>query len=195
MPIDFRTPEYATFPEIMPVKWEATRSIGYSFGYNRNGGPAHYISVDELIRVFVDIVSKNGNLLLNLGPMADGMISELQRERLLGLGQWLAINGEAIFGTRSWTVAEGRTSEGQDMRFARKGDTLYAVIFDVLPGQQVSIEGLSPHEDAVLTWLGVGQPVIWQEKGGRLEVMLSEGIPPATAYALRITPAPESIAL
>ncbi|MBL7201759.1 MAG: alpha-L-fucosidase [Anaerolineae bacterium] len=120
---DFRTPEYASFDETTDFKWEATRGIGYSFGYNRNEGPENYLSVEELVRSFVDIVSKNGNLLLNVGPMADGTIPELQRERLLGLGQWLAVNGEAIFGTRPWVRAEGRTTEGIGVRFTQSGET------------------------------------------------------------------------
>ena len=61
--------------------------------------------------MFVDIVSKNGNLLLNVGPMADGTIIEIQAQRLLNLGKWLQINGEAIYDTRPWLRAEGDTEE------------------------------------------------------------------------------------
>ena len=71
---DFETPEYASFSEIRKKKWESCRGIGASFGYNRIEGFEQYQSVESLVRSLVDIVSKNGNLLLNVGPMADGTI-------------------------------------------------------------------------------------------------------------------------
>ncbi len=86
----------------MPYKWEACRGVGFSFGYNQNETNADHLNTDELIRLFVDIVSKNGNLLLNVGPMPDGTIPALQMQRLDALGAWIEINGAAIFGTRPW---------------------------------------------------------------------------------------------
>ncbi len=74
---DFRTPEYATSYDASEKKWEATRGIGFSFGYNQNEGPEQYLSLERLVHTFVDIVSKNGNLLLNVGPMADGTIPDV----------------------------------------------------------------------------------------------------------------------
>ena len=73
---DFSTPEYSSFSEIVEQKWEATRGLGTSFGYNKSEKPEDYLTAEELIRLFIDIVSKNGNLLLNLGPKADGSIPE-----------------------------------------------------------------------------------------------------------------------
>ena len=127
---DFDTPEYSSFPEIRTRKWESCRGIGASFGYNRNEGAEQHLTIENLVRSFVDIVSKNGNLLLNVGPMADGAIPELQRERLLGLGRWLDVNGEAIFDTHPWITAESRTGDGIDVRFTQKGDSLYAILLD-----------------------------------------------------------------
>ena len=69
------------------------------------------IPVADLVHMFVDIVSKNGNLLLNVGPMPDGTIPDIQLSRLRGLGDWLRVNGEAIFGTRPWVRAEGRAED------------------------------------------------------------------------------------
>lgn len=81
-------------------KWEENRGIGHSFGYNRNEPLEDYLSEDELVRLFVDVVSRGGNLCLNVGPMADGTIPTLMEERLLQLGHWLSVNGEGIYGSR-----------------------------------------------------------------------------------------------
>ena len=123
---DYTTPEYDSYAQVTEHKWEATRGIGHSFGYNANEGADDYLSVTELVRSLVDIVSKNGNLLLNVGPMADGTIPDLQRDRLLGLGAWLDVNGEAIFETRPWLSAEGRCGDGTRVRFTQREDALYA---------------------------------------------------------------------
>lgn len=126
---DFATPEYERFEEITPFKWEACRGLGNSFGYNAAEGPDHHLSATELIRLFVDVVAKNGNLLLNVGPRADGTIPELQRRPLEGLGDWLAANGEAIFGTRPWAVATPG-DPGAAVRVTWADDTLYAISLD-----------------------------------------------------------------
>jgi alpha-L-fucosidase len=82
---------------ITQKKWESCRGLGFSFGYNQVEGPGQGIAADKLIALLVDIVSKNGNLLLNVGPRPDGSIPEIQANRLNKLGAWLAVNGEGIF--------------------------------------------------------------------------------------------------
>jgi len=118
---DFTTPEYETLGKINPKKWEECRGLGRSFGYNRAEGEAETIAPAELIHLLVDIVSKNGNLLLDIGPEADGTIPAVQLERLKILGKWMAQNGEAIYGTRPWNRAEGETKEGIPVRLPQKG--------------------------------------------------------------------------
>ncbi len=188
---DFRTPEYSSFRSIAKQKWEATRGIGYSFGYNRNEGPESFISVSDLVRSFVDIVSKNGNLLLNVGPMADGTIPDSQRERLLGLGQWLDVNGEAIFGTRPWLRAEGGTTDDTPVRFTKKGDTVYAILLDRPRHGRVSIDLPREEGDVTVHLLGHERPLHWQQDGKNLTVTLPESLPESPAYALRIAPGVE----
>ena len=97
---DFFTPEYQTFENIVPTKWESCRGLGQFFGYNQLEMEENYIKAEDLIRSFIDIVSKNGNLLINIGPKSDGTVPEPQMQCLLGLGEWLDVNGEAIFGTK-----------------------------------------------------------------------------------------------
>lgn len=182
---DFETPEYTTYKEIRQTKWEACRGVGASFGYNQMEGPEQYLSVTELVRSFVDIVSKNGNLLLNVGPMADGTIPEMQRARLLGLGDWLAVNGEAIFGSRPWERAEGTTGSGVPVRFTRKGETVYALLLDRPATPSVVIDGLSHREGGAVHLLGQEDPLGWQAVDGGLRVELP-ALPDAPAYALRL---------
>jgi len=88
---DFLTPEYQVFDTMVSEKWETCRGIGLSFGYNQNEDVADFLSVKALVETLVDVVSKNGNLLLNVGPAADGSIPEPQRRRLEGLGNWLKV--------------------------------------------------------------------------------------------------------
>lgn len=187
---DFTTPEYSSYKEIMPYKWESTRGIGFSFGYNQNEGPDSYLSGPELIRMFVDIVSKNGNLLLNVGPMADGTIPELQRQRLEGLGDWLAVNGEAIFDTRPWLAAEGSASGGLPVRFTYKAGSLYATLLGHPAAGEVSLAGLQAHPDTTIRLLGRGVPLSWRQESRGLVFTLPEPLPAAPAHALKLTPAP-----
>jgi alpha-L-fucosidase len=191
---DYRTPEYSSFKTITDLKWEATRGIAYSFGYNRNEGPEHTLSVRELVHSFVDIVSKNGNLLLNVGPMADGTIPLLQRERLLGLGRWLAVNGEAVFDTRPWVKAEGRTDRGAAVRFTQREGAVYAILLDTPRHRQVTIESLDAGADATVHLLGYGPALNWKQDGVNLAItlpsVLPDGVPGSPAYAFRITPPP-----
>ena len=150
------------------------------------------LSAAELVRTFADIVSKNGNLLLNLGPMADGTIPELQRERLLALGRWLEANGEAIFGTRPWSRAEGRTREGIRLRFTGKKDALYAILLEPPRPGAVTIESLIPGPGTTIHLLGQEGPLAWEPAGRDLAITWPGGLPDSPAYALRLAPPPRA---
>ena len=183
---DYRTPEYATAAEIKETKWECCRGIGRSFGYNRMEQDEHHISVTELIHSFVDIVSKNGNLLLNVGPMADGTIPELQLERLRGLGAWLDVNGETIYGTRPWTRAEGVTREGLEVRFTAKGEVLYAILLGWPEARQTAIRDLPLAEGATVEMLGCPGGLSWEQDGADLRIELPLERAESCAVAFRI---------
>ncbi|HQY91298.1 alpha-L-fucosidase [Caldilinea sp.] len=187
---DFETPEYAAFPEIRAKKWESCRGIGASFGYNRNEGPAQHLTVENLVRSFVDIVSKNGNLLLNVGPLADGTIPQLQRERLLGLGAWLDVNGAAIFDTRPWVVADSETDDGVGVRFTQKEGNLYATLLDTPAAQPFEIKGLRCADGTSIKLLGGSAPLAWRATDGGVAVTLADKLPASPAHVLHISPAP-----
>ena len=98
----FRTPEYSAGITLTDRPWAECRGLGRSFGLNRNEPLENYMTSDELIRHFCILVAAGGGMTLNVGPAADGKIPLLQQERLLDLGKWLDINGEAIYGTRPY---------------------------------------------------------------------------------------------
>jgi alpha-L-fucosidase len=187
---DFETPEYSSFSDIRENKWESCRGIGTSFGYNQAEGPESYLSVQALVHSFVDIVSKNGNLLLNIGPMADGTLPDLQLERLHALGNWLDSNGEAIFDTRPWQHAEGKTSDGLDVRFTCKSHMTYATVLGK-PKTTVTLEHLTAMPSTTIHLLGHDAPLSWQQRSEGIEISLPATLPGSVAHAFRITPAPD----
>src|SRR5699024_6318032 len=96
------TREYQDITSVQEEPFESTRGLGLSFGYNADESDEHALDGAALIRLLVDVVSKNGNLLINVGPRADGSVPALQSAALEQLGDWLAAHGEAIYGTRPW---------------------------------------------------------------------------------------------
>ncbi|UCH71892.1 MAG: alpha-L-fucosidase [Thermoplasmatales archaeon] len=183
---DFRTPEYEKMPEITKYKWESCRGVGYSFGYNKLETEEDYLTPEDLIRMFIDIVSKNGNLLLNLGPMSDGSIPELQKRAVLGLGEWLAKNGEAIYGTRPWERAEGKTTDDIDIRFTQKNNVLYIHLLEKPYGDKLTIISLTIPESKNIQLLGIKENLSWKQNGENLVVCLPEEIFESAAYVLKV---------
>ena len=187
---DFTTPEYAKYDRITEKKWESCRGLGFSFGYNQAEGPEQVIAPDKLIALLVDIVSKNGNLLLNVGPRSDGSISEIQLDRLHKLGDWLAVNGEGIFDTKPWVKASASDPGAPDVRFTHKANNVYAYLLERPTGASFIIPGVLAAENTRVRILGADADSEWKQKGRDLEV--TARLVPSGAYALgvRITPEP-----
>jgi alpha-L-fucosidase len=183
---DFSTPEYRIMPEITKLKWESTRGIGYSFGYNKMETEKDSLKPDELIRMLIDIVSKNGNLLLNLGPMADGTIPEVQKKAVIGLGKWLEINGEAIYGTRPWERAEGKALDDIDLRFTKKNEVLYIHILDKPKGNNLTILSLTLTESKKIQLLGNDGNLTWEQVDDNVKVFLPEDLFDSAALVLKV---------
>lgn len=151
--------ERGRMSNLQPFKWLTDDSVCWQSWAHLS--EPEYKSAKRLIDGLVDIVSKNGNLLLNIPPRADGTIPEEVQALLLDMGKWLDINGEAIYGTRPWQVFgegptkvyEGHFSEkendlmsARDIRFTRKGETIYATIMGI-PYETIRINSLN--EDAL----------------------------------------------
>jgi alpha-L-fucosidase len=185
--------------------WQTDTSVGKkSWGYiegEENKSP------NELVDVLIDIVSKNGNLLLNIGPKADGSITEEQQNVLLSIGKWLSVNGEGIYATRPWKIdgegptenpdesiqfseykAKGYTSK--DIRFTNKGELLYAFVLDQ-PKEKVTIKSLSQKAGngkiVDITLLGSDEKVKWSQQKDQLVIQPSKAYPSDFAVAYKIT--------
>ncbi|HTF26843.1 MAG TPA: alpha-L-fucosidase [Candidatus Limnocylindria bacterium] len=184
---DFTSPEYQTLDKISLTKWEECRGLGRSFGYNRAEGEAETIAPADLIHLLVDIVSKNGNLLLDVGPEADGTIPDVQMDRLRVLGAWLQRNGEAIYGTHPWKRAVGETADGISVRFTEKGSTVYATLLSQPKTTTVTLKSLSPKAGSQINLLGESGSLVWSQQGDDITVKLPSTLPGRYAYVLKIT--------
>lgn len=134
----YYTTEYTAGMDLGDHPWEESRGMGYSYGYNRAETIDDYKSGRELILVLIDMVSRGGNLLLDIGPDADGRIPTIMEERLLEIGNWLAINGEAIYGTRPWKRTR-QWSEGEIPKVEYGKE--YMVKYDVMDAVKPPSEG------------------------------------------------------
>ena len=181
---DFTTPEYNLYSEVRPDKWECTRGIGRSFGFNRIETGADYLTGAQIIEMLVQIVSRNGNLLLNIGPRADGTVPYEQVKPLMEVGDWLGRNGEAIYATRPAAVPECKTATGKSVCFTQNDQALYAIVLDGAPGREVTLVGAPVSADARVELLGAGA-VNCRREGDKVVVELPEGCAAQPAYAFK----------
>jgi len=184
---DFRTPEYAAFDRISAKKWEATRGMSHSFGYNRRDSDADYETVESLVHSFIDTVAKNGNLLLNVGPRGeDAQIPSEQIARLKGFGAWLKSNGEGIYGTRPWTRFDGKTRCGVDVRFTGKPDALYVHLLGTPPAAEFVVLGDDLPAAAQAMQLASGRRVACARDATGLRFELTEPLASAPAHSFKL---------
>jgi alpha-L-fucosidase len=153
--------------------WEESRGIGTSYGYNRFENAADYFSSKQLIELLLDKVSSGGNLLLDIGPDANGLIPVVMQERLLAIGAWLKVNGEAIYGTTAWEKKpEGMKANG--MFYTRKKDALY-VICSKWPDKPIVIDQVA--KAGKVSMIGLSTPIKYKLSGGKLRIILPETTP------------------
>ena len=166
--------------------WEECRGIGGSFGYNRNENLEDYSSSQQLINLLVDLVSRGGNLLLNVGPTADGRIPVIMQQRLLDMGKWLKMNGEAIYGTSAWKVPQ----EGENVHYTQNGENVYAIC-NQWPGKQLALKEPQLDAHAKITLLGYDKPLPWKKQDDRILIDLSacsfEDVPSEYTYVFKLS--------
>jgi alpha-L-fucosidase len=190
--------------KMMKYPWQTDTSIGKkSWSYvegEENKTP------EQIVHDLIDIVSKNGNMLLNIGPKADGTITEEQQAVLLSIGRWLNVNGEAIYGSRCWKkFGEGSTESTQgsfsdnaapvytagDIRFTTKGNDLYAIVLN-WDEQGTIIRSLDKNAiaDAKIqnvTLLGSDEKIVWTQTDEGLKLSFPSAKPCDFAYSFKIT--------
>jgi alpha-L-fucosidase len=175
---DFRTPEYDVLRTASARKWELARGVGHSFGANRHELPEDIISENELVQMFCDVVAKNGNLLLGIGPRPDGTIPEEQRAPLRGLGAWLDVNGEAIYGSRPWLLTESVSDDGTPVRFTKSGEGVYALLLGMPRARQLTLRAVDGARVRRVRLVGADAPLEWSvEPGGDLSVTMPLRLP------------------
>jgi alpha-L-fucosidase len=150
--------------------WEESRGVGGSYGFNRDENIDDYQTSGALVHELVDIVSRGGNLLLNVGPAADGRIPVIMQQRLIDIGGWLAVNGEAIYGTRPWEgAARNRNEDDASVFFTEKGPDLY-VICTRWPQDGIAIRGIAQKDGMKVGMLGTKEEIPWRFSSGFLRI-------------------------
>ena len=198
--------ERSKMAEIRKPFWQTDTAVSSSsWGYTGN---QKYKTADRLVDDLIDIVSKNGCLLLNVGPRADGTIPEEDTAILKAIGSWLKINGESIYDTTYWKtfgegptgVSTGHVSEkkdkrftAEDLRFTSKGDVLYVTGLKWPEDGKVTVKTLAqggehyPEEIASVVMLGSDAKLTWNRDENGLHVELPETHPSEYAYVLKVT--------
>lgn len=185
LPGDFDTPEYARYGAVQHRKWESNLGMDpFSYGYNRATPASQYLSPDGIVTSLIDIVSKNGNFLLDVGPQANGTIVEVEQTNLRAAGVWIKSHAEAIFNTSFWFVTP---EEGDNIRFTITMDAFYIHVM-AKPNSSLVLDSPIPwvNGDSVTIVGGNMSGTVVPSKSmanGSVELTISDAVAKADQYA------------
>ncbi len=173
---NYLTPEQEIPNEGLPYPWETCMTMATSWSYKPGDT---YKPCNEIIEKLVDIVSKGGNYLLNIGPGPDGELDPIAYTRLKEIGAWMKVNGEGIYGTRMYKVFK----EGDNIRYtqSKDGKTKFIFLFD-FPMDKVTISEMVFSKNARLHLLGSKQQLKWMVKNGKTEIVIPGGLKKVTDH-------------
>jgi len=163
---NYLTPEQHIPENGLPYPWETCMTMANSWSYVPND---QYKPTNEIIEKLVDIVSKGGNYLLNIGPSPEGEFDTTAYSRLKEIGQWMSVNGSAIYGTRKFSTFK----EGESIRFtqSKEGKTVYVLLFDY-PEKQVALSKIPFLSTSKVKLLGSKEKLKWIQKVGTVEISM-----------------------
>ena len=158
----------------------------YSYGYNRATLDSDYMNATTLIKTLVDMVSKNGNLLLNIGPRADGSIPQVEIDNLREAGSWIAVHKEAIFNTTYWFQKAEVRNDDTNVRFTQTNDALYITSLHKPTAGKLVVEAPLPilvGDKVSLLGSRSGGDLQWEFDGNTLTVLFEEETLDGTEHA------------
>jgi alpha-L-fucosidase len=199
----YYTTEYTSGMQQSAHAWEESRGMGYSYGYNRAETLADYHTSRQLLLMLMDIVSRGGNLLLDIGPRADGVIPVVMEERLVQMGDWLRPNGEAIYGTTAckrsaqWSAGQIPHLEQKEFMsayditnmvdkpgagyahieafFTQKAGTIYAIL-PQWPQQELVLHDFSAPSGSAAVLVGSEHTLSMQSRGRDLVIAMPDSV-------------------
>lgn len=173
---------------LLPHKWENCMTIDKkSWGFRRNAALSEYLTLEELVKELVTTVSCGGNLLMNVGPTKDGIISPIFEERLRGMGNWLKVNGEAIYNSKPWKVQNDTLTEHVWYTQSKDETKLYASFLKWPKENILYLGSLKVQDNMRISLLGSSGQLNWKQSSSKLVVQLPESAHKGEpAWVLRI---------
>ncbi len=179
--------------QALGFEWENPGTLNTSYGYNQND--TNWVDAQEVVSRLVDIVSKGGNYLLNVGPTSEGLIPQASVDRLMEVGAWMETNQEAIYGTSPWKVHHDKEPAGGaqapvDIRFTAKGNSVYAICL-AWPEKDVLVRalgnaGVPDKAISAVRMLGSKEEIKWRQTNAGLTLSVPEKKPCRYAFVYRI---------
>jgi alpha-L-fucosidase len=184
---NYRTPEQEIPGAPLPYIWETCMTMGTSWSYVPTDT---YKPARTLIHLLSDVVAKGGNFLLNIGPSPDGELPSVALQRLKEIGDWMSVNGSAIYATRPASPY----SEGP-LRFTRGASGIVNVVYlaserETAPPPRIRLSAFTPEPGSRVTMLGVKEPLVWRKEGSTTTIVIPASVqshpPCAHAWTVRI---------